>query len=153
MQVKAAFWNFVVNDLEESFVSHRRTRTDTGNLALWCNMGLLVEDDGSLTTGASPNSLTNTAEHARDKALSYTLIRYLCKLINYLAPSSHLETMLVQRDRLSGPSKSSFRRGSRPSPHPSSGTVPSSRTAMPAPVSLVSLVENSGSATTCAPRR
>lgn len=59
-------------------------------------MGLLVEDDGSLTTGASPNSLTNTAEHARDKALSYTLIRYLCKLINYLAPSSHLETMLVQ---------------------------------------------------------
>lgn len=59
-------------------------------------MGLLVEDDGSLTTGSSPNSLTNTAEHARDKALSYTLIRYLCKLINYLAPSSHLETMLVQ---------------------------------------------------------
>ncbi|KAK7733831.1 hypothetical protein SLS63_004617 [Diaporthe eres] len=54
MQVKAAFWNFVVNDLEES------------------------------------------SEHARDKALSYTLIRYLCKLINYLAPSSHLETMLVQ---------------------------------------------------------
>lgn len=59
-------------------------------------MGLLVEDDGSLTTGASPNSLTNTAEHARDKALSYTLIRYLCKLINYLTPSSHLETMLIQ---------------------------------------------------------
>lgn len=59
-------------------------------------MGLLIEDDGSLTTGASPNSLANTAEHARDKVLSYTLIRYLCKLINYLAPSSHLETMLVQ---------------------------------------------------------
>lgn len=59
-------------------------------------MGLLIEDDGSLTTGASPNSLANTAEHARDKALSYTLIRYLCKLVNYLAPTSHLETMLVQ---------------------------------------------------------
>ncbi|KAF4895062.1 Transcription activator AMTR1 [Colletotrichum fructicola] len=96
MQVKAGFWNFVVNDLEESFVSHRRTRIDTENLALWRNMGLLIEDNGSLTTGASPNSLANTAEHARDKALSYTLIRYLCKLINYLAPSSHLETMLIQ---------------------------------------------------------
>lgn len=59
-------------------------------------MGLLIEDNGSLTTGASPNSLANTAEHARDKALSYTLIRYLCKLINYLAPSSHLDTMLIQ---------------------------------------------------------
>lgn len=59
-------------------------------------MGIVVEDDGTLTTDASPNSLKNTAEHARDKALSYTLIRYLCKLVNYLAPSSHLETMLGQ---------------------------------------------------------
>ncbi|UNI23830.1 hypothetical protein JDV02_009624 [Purpureocillium takamizusanense] len=86
MEVKAGFWNFVVNDLEESFVSHRRTRINTDNLALWRNMGLLAEDNGRLTLSSGPNSLSTTAEHARDKVLSYTLIRLLCKLVETLAP-------------------------------------------------------------------
>ncbi|KAM0547492.1 hypothetical protein ACHAPJ_010365 [Fusarium lateritium] len=88
MEVKAGFWNFVVNDLEGSFVAHRPTRIDTENLALWRNMGLLVDDDGKLSLVSGPNSLSTTPEHARDKVLSYTLIRLLCKLIDYLAPSS-----------------------------------------------------------------
>jgi hypothetical protein len=79
-------------------VSHRRTRIDTENLALWRNMGLLVEDDGSLAMNSSPNSLSATPEHARDKVLSYTLIRLLCKLIDYLAPLSNLESLLVPAD-------------------------------------------------------
>ncbi|KAF4339600.1 Zn 2cys6 transcription factor [Fusarium beomiforme] len=87
MEVKAGFWNFVVNDLEESFIAHRQTRIDSENLALWRNMGLLIEDDGSLSLTSSPNSLTTTPEHARDKILSYTLIRLLCKLVDYIAIS------------------------------------------------------------------
>ncbi|GAM35109.1 hypothetical protein TCE0_015f03159 [Talaromyces pinophilus] len=93
MELKAGFWNFVVNDFEESFVSHRRTRIETENLSLWRNMGLVVEDDGSLTTSFSSNSLSAMPEHARDKILSYTLIRLVCKLVDYLAPvlnSDHL---------------------------------------------------------------
>ncbi|KAF4951275.1 hypothetical protein FGADI_7588 [Fusarium gaditjirri] len=87
MEVKASFWNFVVNDLEESFVAHRQTRIDLENLALWRNMGLLIEDDGTLSLASSPNSLATTPEHARDKILSYTLIRLLCKLVDYLGTS------------------------------------------------------------------
>ncbi|CAK7216570.1 hypothetical protein SEUCBS140593_002915 [Sporothrix eucalyptigena] len=90
MAVKAGFWNFVVNDMEESFVSHQRTRIDTENLALWRNVGLMIQDDGSLaTTADAPHSLTSIPEHARDKVLSYTLIRLMCKLINYLAPNEN----------------------------------------------------------------
>ncbi|CAH0054526.1 unnamed protein product, partial [Clonostachys solani] len=86
MEVKAGFWNFVANDLEQSFVAHRQTRVDTENLALWRNMGLLIEDDGSLSLFDGQYSLSTTPEHARDKVLSYTLIRLLCKLIDYVAP-------------------------------------------------------------------
>ncbi|CAG9990417.1 unnamed protein product [Clonostachys byssicola] len=86
MEVKAGFWNFVANDLEQSFVAHRQTRVDTENLALWRNMGLLIEDDGSLSLFDGQYSLSSTPEHARDKVLSYTLIRLLCKLIDYVAP-------------------------------------------------------------------
>ncbi|CAI6032609.1 unnamed protein product [Clonostachys chloroleuca] len=86
MEVKAGFWNFVANDLEQSFVAHHQTRVDTENLALWRNMGLLIEDDGSLSLFDGQYSLSTTPEHARDKVLSYTLIRLLCKLIDYVAP-------------------------------------------------------------------
>ncbi|KAJ8126090.1 hypothetical protein O1611_g7548 [Lasiodiplodia mahajangana] len=96
MHIKAGFWNFVVNDLEESFVSHTQTRIDTENLALWRNMGLLIEDDGSLTTEGTPNSLSITPEYARDKALSYSLIRLMCKLMNFLAPSAQRESHMQQ---------------------------------------------------------
>ncbi|KAF9771623.1 hypothetical protein IL306_010733 [Fusarium sp. DS 682] len=95
MEVKAGFWNFVVNDLEESFVSHRRTRIDTENLALWRNMGLLIEDDGSLSMTGGRYSLTTTPEHARNKVLSYTLIRLLCKLVDYVAPISHWQSFTM----------------------------------------------------------
>ncbi|KAH8703134.1 hypothetical protein BGW36DRAFT_422708 [Talaromyces proteolyticus] len=94
MELKAGFWNFVVNDFEESFVSHRRTRIDTENLSLWRNMGLVIEDDGRLTTSFSSNSLSATPEHARDKILSYTLIRLVCKLVDYLAPILNPDPLL-----------------------------------------------------------
>lgn len=67
-------------------VAHHQTRVDTENLALWRNMGLLIEDDGSLSLFDGQYSLSTTPEHARDKVLSYTLIRLLCKLIDYVAP-------------------------------------------------------------------
>lgn len=67
-------------------VSHRRTRIDTENFSLWRNMGLLIDDVGRLTLTDGPHSLESTPEHARDKVLSYTLIRLLCKLVDYLAP-------------------------------------------------------------------
>ncbi|KAJ8116905.1 hypothetical protein ONZ43_g4333 [Nemania bipapillata] len=94
MHIKAGFWNFVVNDLEESFVSHAQTRIDTENLALWRNMGLLIEDDGGLALDDTPNGLATTPEHARDKVLSYTLIRLMCKLIDFLAPSSQTDSYM-----------------------------------------------------------
>lgn len=50
-------------------------------------MGALVEDDGTFTLASSLSSLSTTPEHARDKVLSYTLIRLLSKLIDLLAPS------------------------------------------------------------------
>ncbi|KAI0421700.1 hypothetical protein F5X98DRAFT_388988 [Xylaria grammica] len=96
MHLKAGFWNFVVNDLEESIVSHSHTRVDTENLALWRNMGLMIEDDGTLKMDDSVNSLSTTPEHARDKVLSYTLIRLVCKIVDYIAPSS-LDDSLVQQ--------------------------------------------------------
>ena len=49
-------------------------------------MGLLIDDAGRLTLSDGPHSLESTPEHARDKVLSYTLIRLLCKLVDYLAP-------------------------------------------------------------------
>lgn len=79
-------------------VSHRRTRIDTENLALWRNMGLLIEDDGTLTLCSSSNSLSTTPEHARDKVLSYTLIRLLCKLIDYLAPLANVGSLVMQTE-------------------------------------------------------
>ncbi|OAQ87986.1 Zn 2cys6 transcription factor protein [Purpureocillium lilacinum] len=95
MEVKAGFWNFVVNDLEESFVSHRRTRINTENLALWRNMGLLIEDYGRTTLTSGPYSLSTTAEHVRDKVLCYSLIRLMCKLVCHLAPASEWEALSV----------------------------------------------------------
>lgn len=113
MEVKAGFWNFVVNDLEEScerfcvdfpdncsakhalVVSHRRTRINTENLALWRNMGLLIEDDGRTTLTSGPYSLSTTAEHVRDKVLCYSLIRLMCKLVCHLAPASEWEALSV----------------------------------------------------------
>ena len=58
-------------------------------------MGLLVEDDGRLY----PDSLSTTPEHARDKVLSYTLIRLLCKLVDILAPVPPWETEMHNSDR------------------------------------------------------
>lgn len=76
-------------------VSHRRTRIDTENVSLWRNMGLLIEDDGSLTLIDGQYSLSTTPEHARDKVLSYTLIRLLCKLVDYLAPLPNSVSFLM----------------------------------------------------------
>ncbi|KAM0189361.1 hypothetical protein ACHAPI_010127 [Fusarium lateritium] len=99
MEVKASFWNFVINDVEESFVSHRRTRIDTENLALWRNMGLLIEDDGSLSLTGGTHSLSTTPEHARDKVLSYTLIRLLCKLVDYLVPLPNWQSLVMHTEQ------------------------------------------------------
>lgn len=61
-------------------------------------MGLLIEDDGTVTNDTTPNGLFSTPEHARDKVLSYALIRLLCMLVDYVAPLSHLDILLVQHD-------------------------------------------------------
>lgn len=66
-------------------VSKRKTRIDTTNLALWRNMGLVIEDDGSLSLLSGPNSLATAPEHVRDKALSFFVIRLLCILMDHLA--------------------------------------------------------------------
>lgn len=49
-------------------------------------MGLLIEDDGQLSLASCSNNLSTTAEHARNKVLSFTLIWLLCKVIHHLAP-------------------------------------------------------------------
>ncbi|KAF3001676.1 hypothetical protein E8E14_007132 [Neopestalotiopsis sp. 37M] len=98
MYMKAGFWNFVVNDLEESFVSRKKTRVDTGNLALWRNMGLVIEDDGTVTNDVTPNGLFSTPEHARDKVLSFALVRLLCMLVDYVAPLSSNLNLLLSHD-------------------------------------------------------
>lgn len=69
-------------------VACRPTRIDTENLALWRNMGLLVADDGRLSLISGLSDLATAPEHTRDKILSYSLIRLLCKLIDYVAPST-----------------------------------------------------------------
>lgn len=48
-------------------------------------MGLVIEDDGSLSLNSGPNSLSTAPEHVRDKVLSYFVIRLLCVLMDYLA--------------------------------------------------------------------
>lgn len=61
-------------------------------------MGLLIENDGRLSLMSGPNSLANTPEHARDKVLSYTMIRLLCNLVDYLAPLSHWESLMMHAE-------------------------------------------------------
>ncbi|KAK2593137.1 hypothetical protein QQS21_009147 [Conoideocrella luteorostrata] len=92
MAVMATFWNFIVNDLEESLISFRRTRIDTNNWASWRKMGLDVEDSG-LHAQTTPLSRVSAIPE-RDTVISFALIRLLYKLVDYLAPSTGRDSPL-----------------------------------------------------------
>lgn len=63
----------MVNDLEESLIDREETRIDTSHLDLWRWMGVPISND---------EKFIEIPPNLRDEALSFSLIRITCKVIN-----------------------------------------------------------------------
>ncbi|KAB8067445.1 hypothetical protein BDV29DRAFT_163376 [Aspergillus leporis] len=71
----ATFWFFVVNDMLNAFVTHRKTRIDPADIVLWCKMDLPLDAYGNPITEAPCDAQSETI-------LFKALIRTMCHLVN-----------------------------------------------------------------------
>ncbi|RDW68887.1 Zn(II)2Cys6 transcription factor [Aspergillus mulundensis] len=71
----AVFWFFVVNDLMNAFVTHRKTRIGPENNALWCRMGLPLDRFGNLV-------IDGVGGMEQETLLYRALIRIMCQMVN-----------------------------------------------------------------------
>ncbi|KAL4905545.1 hypothetical protein BDW74DRAFT_177915 [Aspergillus multicolor] len=71
----AVFWFLVVNDLMNAFVTHRKTRIDPDDTALWCRMGLPLNRFGDL-------DIEKRVDMEFETLLYRALIRILCLMLN-----------------------------------------------------------------------
>ncbi|EGD99636.1 hypothetical protein TESG_06981 [Trichophyton tonsurans CBS 112818] len=78
---KAIFWNFARQDYLSAFVNETLTRLVTGDLALWTQAGLLLDDAGFVQKG----SATEHNESRKEGMIANTLIWILSKIVDFLA--------------------------------------------------------------------
>ncbi|KAK4497376.1 hypothetical protein PRZ48_011827 [Zasmidium cellare] len=78
---KAVFWPFVLNDIEEAFVSSRPTRIDTADLDLWRTMGLPVGMHGALQLQHSTDSFAP----ANEMMVQFATLWLLARTVNHVA--------------------------------------------------------------------
>lgn len=105
--LRAAFWWWAINDLEESLVARRKIRIDVENISLWRHMGLHMTDDGEIID-LEASGTPDAPPHLQGDLLSFALIRLVCKFVNSLVPLSDAESLQQYLSLSSGNSTSNM---------------------------------------------
>ncbi|KAL4750009.1 hypothetical protein BDW72DRAFT_194252 [Aspergillus terricola var. indicus] len=101
-ELDATFWFFVVNDMLNAFVTHRKTRVEPDDIVLWCKMGLPLDRYGNIMA-------ETRCDWQFETILLRALIRLMCRMVNSDLGNATKWTIISKEfDRWQGNVPSSF---------------------------------------------
>jgi hypothetical protein len=93
---KATFWNLAREDYLAAYINHTTTRLDGNDISLWRAAGLLIGEDGSITSSDLPKS--ELMERANEDMFSNMLVWILARIVTFVATGENMDQGLAPGD-------------------------------------------------------
>jgi hypothetical protein len=93
---KATFWNLAREDYLAAYINHTTTRLDGNDISLWRAAGLLIGEDGSITSSDLPKS--ELMERENEDMFSNMLVWILARIVTFVATGENMDQGLAPGD-------------------------------------------------------
>ncbi|KAL8638064.1 MAG: hypothetical protein Q9228_004743 [Teloschistes exilis] len=95
---RAIFWNFARQDLFAAFVNECRTRLDTDDVAMWCDAGLLLDENGLVVPSNTPESDQQGRGQMKEDMTGNALIWLMSKMMNLICAGATIDSDDIRND-------------------------------------------------------